>query len=239
MNQIIKIVLHYYFTANSDKDFVNILLYLQDHLNNFWNASINYASNELLYKFCINDILDALSLIDFLFEDYTCLHQIYWEKAEQIITFVNVIFKLYYNMNHQFITIKSDSMIYLRLFHSYIILNLMNQKLSNQCVESFCIFKWIDHLAYQFKLLFTMHIHLVVLIVQLKSVIMSENNLYDCQFNVNSSFIKNNNNINNINTTFFYKIECLLDKYIRCHRYSQFTVKYLVKWKRYNHSHNV
>ena len=139
MNQTVEIVLHYYFTANSNEDFTNILLYLQDHLNNFQNTSISYVSNEFLYRFCVNDTLNALSLTDLSFKDYTHFCQIYQEKAEQIIAFVNATFKLYYNTNHQFITIESDLMIYLKLFHDYIILNLMNRKLSNQCIESFCI----------------------------------------------------------------------------------------------------
>ena len=238
-NQTVKITLHYYFMTSSDENFINILLYLQNYLNNFWNAFTDYALNELLYRFCINDILNALSSTDLSSEDYICLHQIYWEEAEQIIIFVNATFKSYYNANHQFITIKSDSMTYLRLFHNYIILNLMNRKLSNQCVESFCILKWIDHLVYWLELLFIMYIHFVVLIVQLELIIVSENNLYNCQFNVNSSFIENNSNINNINTALFYKIKCLLNKHIRHYEHKQSTVKYLVKWKKYNHNHNV
>ena len=138
-NQTVEIVLCYHLTSSSDKDFISILLYLQDHLNNFWNTFINYASNKLLYRFYINNTLNALSLTDLPSENYIHLCQIYWEKAEQIITFVNVTFKSYYNTNHQFITIESDSMTYLRLFHSYIILNLMNRKLSNQHIKSFCV----------------------------------------------------------------------------------------------------
>ena len=86
-----------------------------------------------------------------------------------------------------------------------------------------------------------MQIHSVVSITQLKSV--STNNLYEYKSNTNSSFIKNNVMINkvadNVNAVSFYKIEQLLNKCIICQDHSYFFIQYLVKWKKYNYSHNV
>lgn len=237
-NQTVKITLWYYFTSNFSKVFINILLYLQDSLNNAKNIFTDYVCNELVYEFHTNDILDALLSVNLSLKDYTHLWQIYHKKTEQAIVFVNVMMKHYYNTKHIFLII--DQLIYLRLHHSYIISDLLNHKLSNQCISSFRILHYIDSLAYELELLSMMWIHLVILIAQLE--LTSSDNSYDQQSNVNSSLIMNKNInriFNNINTTLFYKIKCLLDKHITHHECGQSTVKYLVKWKKYYHSHNI
>lgn len=129
-------------------------------------------------------------------------------------------------------------MIYICLFHDYIILSLTNWKLSNQCVNLFHIIKCISQLVYQLELLLTMHIHLIVSITQLKPA--PENDSYNCQSNINSPFIQNdfiNNKDNNIKTP-FYKIKHLIQKHIIQHDCSKPTTQYLMHWKEYNHSHN-
>ena len=132
-------------------------------------------------------------------------------------------------------------MIYLQLFHRYIISDLINQKFLNQWVELFCILKCITYLVYQLKLSSMMQIHSVISIVQLKSAVSSDLNLYNWQSNVNSLFIENDVFINNniIKTASSYKIKRLLDKHIRHHKHGWLIIKYLIKWKNYNHSHNI
>ena len=86
-----------------------------------------------------------------------------------------------------------------------------------------------------------MWIYFVVLITQLKSI--SINNLYKYELNTNSFFIKNNVTtdkvINDVNAVFFYKIKQLLNKHITCQDHGYLFIQYLIKWKRYNYSHNV
>lgn len=144
-NQTVKIALQYTLSDSdkTDKVFITILFYLQDSLNNATNVSTDYALNKLTYSFHINDILNALTT-DLSSENYTCLHQILCEKAEQVIIFVNVISKSYYNISHQLITMKSDATVYLCLFHEYIISDLVSKKFSNQQVSSFHILKCVE-----------------------------------------------------------------------------------------------
>lgn len=76
--------------------------------------------------------LNKLLSPDLFLKDYTHIWQIYHKNAEHIIAFTNVILKSYYDAIHQSMKLKPDSMIYLYLFHSYIISDLSNHKLSNQ-----------------------------------------------------------------------------------------------------------
>ena len=223
---------------NSDKVFITVLSYLQDSLNNNQNLSTDYTSNKLFYRFCMNNTLDVISSVNLALKNYSRLCQIYCEDTEYIIVFANVMSKHYYDMKHIFLII--NEMIYLQLFHRYIISDLTNQKFLNQWVESFCILEHIDHLVYQFELLFTMQIHSVILIVQLKSAVSLDLNLYNWQLNVNSSFVENNIFINDdvVKTASSYKIKRLLNKCIRHYECGWFITEYLIKWKSYNHSHN-
>ena len=129
MNQTVEIDLCYFFILHSNEVFITVLSYLQDYLNNNWNLSTNYAFNELAYRFCVNNILNALSLTDLLFKNYIHLHQIYCEEVKKAIAFINVISKFYYNTKHKSITV--ELMTYLWLHHDYIISDLMNRKLLN------------------------------------------------------------------------------------------------------------
>ena len=159
------------------------------------------------------------------------------------MTFINIMSKSYYDANHKAIVMKIESMTYLQLFHRYIISDLTNKKLLNQWVGLFHILECIKYLIYHLELLFTMQIHFVVLIAQLESVF--KNNSYNYQSSTNSLSVQNNNIVtdeitnNNVEMTSSYKIKCLLDKCIIYWECDQFMMKYLVKWKEYNHSHNV
>ena len=238
-NQTVEIAFWYFLTLNSDKVFTTILLYLQGSLNNSWNLSTDYAFNELFYRFCTNNTFNMISSANLALKNYSRLHQIYCEDAEHIIIFANVMSKHYYNAKHTLLII--DEMIYLWLFHEYIISDLTNQKFLNQQVKSFYILECIDHLVYQLKLSFTMWIHSVISIAQLKLTVLSDFDLYNWQLNTNSLSVENNISINNdaVETASLYKIERLLNKHIKHHEHDQFIIKYLVKWKSYNHSHNV
>ena len=206
-NQIVKIVLYYFLISHSDEVFTTVLLYLQNYLNNF-KIFMNYVSNEIVYEFWVNDTLDTLCPLNLALKNYSKLHQIYCEDAEHIIIFVNVMSKHYYNARHTLLII--NEMIYLQLFHRYIISDLTNQKLSNQCIRFFQMIKCIDNLIYHLKVSSTMQIYLIVSIVQLESA-SHKFNLYNCYLYMNLFSIENKQN-NNVKTLFFYEIKCLLDK---------------------------
>ena len=107
-----------------------------------------------------------------------------------------------------------NNITYLRLHYKYEILNLNNRKLHYQKVDSFQIFEKMKFLVYRLKLSLIMKIHLVVLIVQLKSV--SNNDSYERFHNTNPLFIKKKVE-KNVDFKFvfkykFYKIERLLKR---------------------------
>lgn len=85
-----------------------------------------------------------------------------------------------------------------------------------------------------------MQIHLIISITQLKPA--NEKDSYNQQKDANSSSVENDSitdEIKDIKTASAYKIEWFLNKHTRHHECSQATIKYLVKWKGYNYSHNV
>ena len=59
--------------------------------------------------------------------------------------------------------IKVKSRVYLKLHSEYKISGI-NEKLTQQRVNSFTVIKKINRLTYKLKLLFTMHIHLIIFI---------------------------------------------------------------------------
>ena len=87
-----------------------------------------------------------------------------------------------------------------------------------------------------------MRIHSVVSIAQLESAL-HKSDFYDCQLNVNSFSVKNEVSINDlitdddVETAPVYEIEHLLNKWTQW-IHGRFIIEYLVKWKKYNHSHN-
>lgn len=151
-NQTVKIALQYHVTSHSDKDFTFALPYIQETLNNSWNAFISYAQNELAYGFWTNDSLTCLA--DLPLKDYTQLQMIYCEKVKWAITFAQTNIKHYYDVRHEPITL--NDYVYICLHHRYSISGVLNHKLSNQRVNPFWIIQWIDKLAYELELPFTM-----------------------------------------------------------------------------------
>ena len=62
--------------------------------------------------------------------------------------------KYYYNRKHQFMFIKIDNYVYIRLYHDYNILFtiILNKKLNQQYVDFFKILKKVKRLTYRLKL---------------------------------------------------------------------------------------
>ena len=91
INQIIEIVFKFHIIAHSKNDWNEILSYLQAKSNNVKQLFINFAFNEFVYDFKINDSFDML--INLLSQDYQRLRQIKRENVKIVMTFASVVNK--------------------------------------------------------------------------------------------------------------------------------------------------
>ena len=130
------------------------MLYLTAVNNNVFNVTINFASNEIIYKFRVNNSLILLKNLSS--KNYNCFQLIKREFVEKIIIFVNVIKKLRYDVVYIDIEFVVDDYVYLCLYNDYIIFNLINCKLNQQRIDSFKILIKINILTYRFELLLIM-----------------------------------------------------------------------------------
>ena len=83
---------------------------------------ISFALNEFIYKFRVYNIVELL--INLLSKDLNRLRFIKRKKADNIITFVNIIIKTHYNSIYKIININEELSIYLRLNYNYFIFNI-------------------------------------------------------------------------------------------------------------------
>ena len=133
--------------------------------------------------------------------------------------------KTYYNKFYIALKLTRDNITYLRLHHEYEISNLINRKLYHQRIDSFKILEKIKSLAYRLKFSLIMKIHLVISIIQLKSV--SENDSFNRVRNTNLFFVKEKDENVDLDFIFKYKsyeIEKLLKK-----RDTEKNIMYLIK----------
>ena len=98
-NQIIEIAFRYHTTAHSNNEWVNVLSFLQVEKNNVIHASTDYALNEFVYDFKINDTFDLLTNLSS--KNYSQLRQLKRKKAKSIMTFVAALSKFRYDAVHQ------------------------------------------------------------------------------------------------------------------------------------------
>ena len=211
-----------------------MLLYLTIFHNNAINVTIDFAFNELIYDFRINDTLSMLK--DLSVENYFKFRQIKRESAKKIMIFANVMHKRRYDQTHINIQLKIESYVFLELYFDYIISDLSNHKLSQQRVDSFKIIEKIDTLTYRFELPSVMQIHFVIFIAQLKFASSSNNDLYQrSKSNNSSSITTKNDDSNDFTQTSNYEIERLLNRRV----ISTNRINYLIKWKNYDSKHNV
>ena len=162
-NQTIEITLRFHVTAHSENDWSEMLLFLQAKFNNVKQFVIDYASNELIYEFRINDSVSML--VDLSSENYNRLRQIKREDAEAVMAFANAISKSRYDQTHRVMKLASGFLIYLRLHQGYTIPGLFNRKLFNQRVGPFKVLKTVgNNQAYHLQLPFIMKIHPMIFI---------------------------------------------------------------------------
>ena len=121
-------------------------------------------------------------------KNYSRFRQIKRKSIEKIMTFVNVMKKLRYDVKQIELKLIVKEYVYLCFYNDYIISNLINRKLNQQRMKFFEILKKIKILTYRFKLSLIMQIHSMIFIIQLKSTLTFDIDLYRrSRFDVDNS----------------------------------------------------
>ena len=224
-NQTIEIALRYLTSEYSDLTWVSMLSTLQISLNNALNVSIERFLNEIVYDFKIRKTLTALNIENHInIEKERFRHR---AEAVDVTSFAAVKFKIYYDVRHQSLLLKSDDQTFLRLNHEYFLSEKSNSKLFNQRIESFLVKRRIERLIYELELSSQWRVHSVVSIAQLKP--MFDTNSYNRYRSHHSAFVhmKEDTEVEK-----FYEVKKLINRRIR--RYEKKNVtQYLIRWVEY------
>ena len=227
-NQIVELAFRFYLIFNSIDDFTMILSYIQTILNNSISVTTEVSSNEILYEFRTNDTLSMLT--NLISEDWSRLRQVKREQVEEAIAWANIVVKSNYDRKHTAVDLQKDFMIYLRFHKGYTISELKNRKLINQRVRLFKILQKIESFIYRLNLLFTMRIHSVVFIAQLKSILFNED-LYRRSRQNESSSVEAEDDESESK----YEVKRILNKRYNRQRKN---IEYLIKWMSYHDEWN-
>ena len=129
---------------------------------------MNLASNKVIYEFKIKKTLSLL-------HNNLSITNVFEKRLKfrveifDVIIFVNIKAKIYYDARHQLLLLNLEDKTYLRLNYDYYLLEKSSKKISLQRCDSFLIKKRIDRLVYFLELSFTWRIYLIVFVAQLKS----------------------------------------------------------------------
>ena len=148
-----KIVIRFLITNYLNLNFVLALLFLQTQLNNFVNVVIDFSFNEIIYDFKVRKVFTTLFVeqtIDLLTQRLE-----YQQKVIEVIVFVNVKTKIYYNVRYTLLLLNINNYAYLRLNYNYRLSSKLNKKLFQQRYELFLIKKRVSKLTYEFNLFST------------------------------------------------------------------------------------
>ena len=148
-NQIIKIIIKFLITNNTNFNFVLILSILQTQLNNAFNVVIDLFVNKINNNFKIRDaffnFFIALIVVNLLVQKLK-----YRQKVVNVTTFANVKIKIYYNVCYTLLLFKTKNYLYFRLHHKYQLSTRFNKKNFNN-VAIFFVKKRVDCLIYKLK----------------------------------------------------------------------------------------
>ena len=226
-----KFVLRYLITKNSNINWVEILSTLQTQLNNAFNVIINRSFNEMIYEFKLRDVLIVLirkfiKIDDINFERFR--HQ---RKAIDVTLYVMIKIKIVYDSRHTFLLFKSNDKAFLRLHKRYTLFNKFNAKLFNQRVDSFFVKRRIKCLIYELNLSSRWQIHLVIFVIQLKSISLEKNFYQRLKFDFSNEI--EIEKMFNIEFEKNFEIEIIIDKRLRI--FNKITItQYLIRWKDWN-----
>ena len=150
-NQTIEIAIRFLTSNNSEVSIVSILFIIQSQLNNSSNASIELASNEIIYDFKVRDTISTFNQRNLSEKSATDKRKKYQAEANDAIAFANVKMKIYYDFKHKSLLLKSKKKTYFRLNKDYKLFD-HHKKLSQQKCEFFLIKKRVNRLTYELKL---------------------------------------------------------------------------------------
>ena len=74
------------------------------------------------------------------------------EQAKDVIIFINILIKAYYDKSHIALKLTRDNITYLRFYHEYEISDLVNRKLYYQKNDFFKILEKVRSFVYRLKL---------------------------------------------------------------------------------------
>ena len=113
----------------------------------------------MLRQFATSDLTDDLkdsfaidSRKSFAETSFNVATRVRFEVTD-VIAFAQMTSKYYYDRKHQFLFMKTDDYVLIRLHHDYNIstIEVLDKKLSQQYVDSFKILEKIDNLTYRLK----------------------------------------------------------------------------------------
>lgn len=235
-NQTVKIALRFFIIENLETNWVTILSLMQIDFNNSSNAFTGLSSNEIIYDFKIRDVFTTLAknthASTTVVSDINTLNETrlrFRQKATDVVSFVNIKAKIYFDKRHLFLLMKSEDKTFLRLHKDYTLSSKHNAKLSNQRCDSFVIKRRIERLAYELELSSKWKIHSMISIAQLKSVIQN----VDSYNRYRSHHFESIEIASDIEIEKSYEVEKIVTKRIK--RYDKIMItQYLIRWLEYD-----
>ena len=82
----------------------------------------------------------------------------YRRKTIDVIVFVNIKTKIYYDVKHVSLMLKTNNYVYLRLHHDYQLFDRLNKKISQQRCDFFFVKRYVDRLTYELNFFFDAYI---------------------------------------------------------------------------------
>ena len=217
-------------------DWSNVLFVIQRHFNNHRSIVIDKTFNEIVYDFTSMQFFSLRKFVDakqsimkwklFTKTSFSFFARVKIEIVD-FIAFAQMQIKHHYDRKYQFLYMKFENYVYIRLHHEYDIfaIAMFESKFSQQYVELFKILKKIDQLFYRFDLFTHWRIYFVLSMTQLKSTSFDENFYRKSRF-IHSNFVFVEKNIELIK---FFEIERLINKRQIARRDSE----YFVRWLKY------
>lgn len=184
------------------------------------------------YGFKVKDVVSLLSENQLIIDDLSKKRLKYRMKIANAISFANVKSKVYYDVQHIPLMLRSSSRTYLRLNYDYHLSSKLNRKILSQWYDLFLVKRRIDRLVYELKLFSTWRVHLVILVAQLEPCLFMDSYNRSRLNHLNVVEI-----VNNISQWRSYEIEWIIDKRMRIYDNKQVT-QYLLRLKGYKLKHN-
>ena len=238
-NQTIEITLRFHLVImKNSRQWSIVLSKIQRHFNNVVSTTIDKNSNETVYEFTslqVNDFWKVLEIIIIVDADSQIFIDAFVDinfnfatrtrvKIFDSIIFIQMKIKCNYDDKHKSIYMREKNYALIKLHHEYDIFStaVLEFKFNQQFVESFRVLKRVERLVYKLNLSAYWRIHLILFIVQLKSIFAFSNDFFNRSRSnhSNSVFVESD-----IECVKFYEIDKLVDKKQTKRRDSEYLVR--------------